>query len=118
VKKGKDGQEEIQKMMSEYRKNPPKTLAGAKVVEIKDYELQKYQNLETHTETKIELPKSNVIQFFTETGDVVTVRPSGTEPKIKFYIGVKENLPNKYKFEEVNLLLEKKIQRIKDDLSL
>ncbi len=118
VKKGKDGQEEIQKMMSEYRKNPPKTLAGAKVVEIKDYELQKYQNLETHTEAKIELPKSNVIQFFTETGDVVTVRPSGTEPKIKFYIGVKENLPNKYKFEEVNLLLEKKIQRIKDDLSL
>lgn len=118
VKKGKDGQEEIQKMMSEYRKNPPKTLAGAKVVEIKDYELQKYQNLETHTEAKIELPKSNVIQFFTETGDVVTVRPSGTEPKIKFYIGVKENLPNKYKFEEVNLVLEKKIQRIKDDLSL
>lgn len=118
VKKGKDGQEEIQKMMSEYRKNPPKTLAGAKVVEIKDYELQKCQNLETHTEAKIELPKSNVIQFFTETGDVVTVRPSGTEPKIKFYIGVKENLPNKYKFEEVNLLLEKKIQRIKDDLSL
>ncbi len=118
VKKGKDGQEEIQKMMSEYRKNPPKTLAGAKVVEIKDYELQKCQNLETHTEAKIELPKSNVIQFFTETGDVVTVRPSGTEPKIKFYIGVKENLPNKYKFEEVNLVLEKKIQRIKDDLSL
>ncbi len=118
VKKGKDGQEEIQKMMSEYRKNPPKTLAGAKVVEIKDYELQKCQNLETHTEAKIELPKSNVIQFFTETGDVVTVRPSGTEPKIKFYIGVKENLPNKYKFEEVNLVIEKKIQRIKDDLSL
>ncbi len=118
VKKGKDGQEEIQKMMSEYRKNPPKTLAGTKVVEIKDYELKKCHNLETHTETKIEFPKSNVIQFFTETGDVVTVRPSGTEPKIKFYIGVKENLPNKYKFEEVNLVLEKKIQRIKDDLSL
>ena len=79
VRKGKTGAEEIQKIMSDYRQEPPKEIAGKKVVKIIDY-------LEPE---KTGLPKSNVLQFFNEDGDVVSVRPSGTEPKIKFYFGAK-----------------------------
>ena len=79
VRKGKSGSEEIQKMMADFRANPPKTLCGSPVNRVVDY-------LETE---KTGLPKSNVLQFFDEAGDVVSVRPSGTEPKIKFYFGAK-----------------------------
>ena len=79
VKPGKSGAEEIAAMMTKYRQNPPAELAGSPVVKVIDY---------NKTE-ETGLPASNVLQFFNEVGDVVTVRPSGTEPKIKFYFGVK-----------------------------
>ncbi|MBR0297582.1 MAG: phospho-sugar mutase [Bacteroidales bacterium] len=79
VRKGKSGAEEIQKIMADLRQNPPKDLDGSPVIKVVDY-------LETE---KTGLPKSNVLQFFAQAGDVVTVRPSGTEPKIKFYFGAK-----------------------------
>lgn len=81
VRKGKTGAEEISRIMADYRSTPPETLAGAKVVKVVDY-------LETD---KTGLPSSNVLQFFSEDGDVVSVRPSGTEPKIKFYFGAAGN---------------------------
>ena len=77
VRKGKTGAEEIQKIMADYRATPPQVIAGKKLVKVIDY----LKPEETG------LPKSNVLQFFNEDGDVVTVRPSGTEPKIKFYFG-------------------------------
>jgi len=78
TKKGKAGLEEIQAMMTNYRSNPPKQLAGSEVVKIIDY----------NKPEETGLPKSNVLQFYTADGAVVSVRPSGTEPKIKFYFGV------------------------------
>ena len=118
VKKGKSGTEEIQAMMDNYRKNAPTTIAGSKVIEIKDYFLQQDENFVTGTLEPINLPKSNVIQFFTEDGSKITVRPSGTEPKIKFYIGLKDDLCCKEKFEEVDSKLDAKIMKIKDDLGI
>jgi len=118
VKKGKNGAEEIQKMMTEFREKPPKTIAGSKVIKIKDYLLQHCENFVTETIEPINLPKSNVIQFFTEDGSKITVRPSGTEPKIKFYIGLKADLCCKEKFEEINSFLEAKIDDIKNDMKL
>ncbi|MCQ2250433.1 MAG: phospho-sugar mutase [Bacteroidales bacterium] len=90
VKEGKSGAEEIQKMMSDFRNEPPLIINGSNVVMIKDYQTQKACNLENGTEEAITLPKSNVLQFFLEDGTKISVRPSGTEPKIKFYFGVKE----------------------------
>jgi len=118
VKKGKSGTEEIQAMMDNFRKDAPKTIAGSKVIEIKDYLLQQSENFVTETIETINLPKSNVIQFFTEDGSKITVRPSGTEPKIKFYIGLKANLCCKEKFDEINSMLESKIDTIKKDLNI
>ena len=79
VRKGKSGAEEIKGIMADYRSNPPSEIAGSKVVKVIDYQKPE----------KTGLPSSNVLQFFSEEGDVVTVRPSGTEPKIKFYFGAK-----------------------------
>ncbi len=90
VKEGKSGAEEIQKMMADFRNDPPAIINGSNVVVIKDYQTQKACNLENGTEEAITLPKSNVLQFFLEDGTKISVRPSGTEPKIKFYFGVKE----------------------------
>ncbi|MCF6366276.1 MAG: phospho-sugar mutase [Bacteroidales bacterium] len=118
VKKGKKGSEEIQKMMTEFRENPPRTIAGSKVIEITDYLLQHCENLVTETVEPVNLPKSNVIQFFTEDNSKITVRPSGTEPKIKFYIGLKADLCCKEKYEQVNIELDTKINNIKTDLGI
>ena len=118
VKTGKDGAEAITEMMKNYRANPPKEIDGSNVIEIKDYQLQQHKNLVTGTIEPINLPKSNVLQFFTEDGSKITVRPSGTEPKIKFYIGVKEDLCCKEKFNEINALLDKKIEAITTSLNL
>jgi len=90
VKEGKSGAEEIQKMMEDFRNDPPAVINGSSVVMIKDYLTKKISNLENGTESTIDLPKSNVLQFFLEDGTKISVRPSGTEPKIKFYFGVKE----------------------------
>lgn len=118
VKKGKEGSEEIQKMMDNYRANPPKAINNSKVVRIADYLLQTDYNPETGKKTKIDLPKSNVLQFFTADGSKISVRPSGTEPKIKFYFGVKEKLNQNDSADSVTKLLKDRIESIKKDLGL
>ena len=118
TKKGKSGSEEIKQMMVNYRSNPPKEIAGSKVVMIKDYQLQKSQDLVSGKEESIDLPKSNVLQFFTADGSKISVRPSGTEPKIKFYFGVKDLLSNASNFDNINAALDKKIEAITQSLDL
>ena len=92
TKKGISGIQEIQNMMREFRVNPPKNLLGSRVIEIRDYKLGISKDINFGVETVINLPKSDVLQFFTEDGIKVSVRPSGTEPKIKFYFGMNEPL--------------------------
>ncbi|MDE6754557.1 MAG: phospho-sugar mutase [Muribaculaceae bacterium] len=94
VRPGKTGADEIVAMMKNFRENPPKSLAGSPVVVIKDYADLNCKNLKTGEMEKMNFPTtSNVLQFFTEAGDKVSVRPSGTEPKIKFYVEVREVMP-------------------------
>ena len=112
TKKGMNGQQEIAAMMEGYRKQPPTEIAGMKVVTLLDYQLQLSTNLETGTQTKIQLPKSNVLQFVTEDGTKISARPSGTEPKIKFYFSVNTVLPNREAFDEVYAHLQNKINNI------
>ena len=118
TKKGKSGAEEIQQMMADYRSNPPKEINGIKVVKIKDYQLQKEQNILSGEVKPIALPKSDVLQFYLEGGSKITMRPSGTEPKIKFYFGVKGLLPDKSKFDEVNQEMRQKLEGMIDAMKL
>ena len=118
VRKGKSGAEEIQQMMKDYRSNPPKEIDGSKVIRMHDIKTLEEKNMETGEVTKINLPPSNVLQFFTADGNKVTVRPSGTEPKIKFYFGVKDNLSCKDNFDKTNADLDAKIEAIKKSLGL
>lgn len=118
TKKGKAGAEEIAQMMEAFRKNPPKTLAGSEVIMLKDYQYQKSYNLTDNSSTSIDLPKSNVLQFITKDGSKVSVRPSGTEPKIKFYFGVKEKLNAASEFEVVLQKANNKIDKIIAELNL
>lgn len=119
VRPGKTGADEIVAMMKEFRSNPPKELAGSPVVEIKDYSDLNCRNLKTEEVTKMNFPAtSNVLQFFTEAGDKISIRPSGTEPKIKFYIEVRENMPSKDKYEETVDIAEKHIDLILSDLKV
>ena len=118
VRKGKSGAEEIQQMMKDYRENPPKEIDGEKVVCIKDYKLHESIDTVTGKKETIDLPASNVLQYFTDKGNKVTVRPSGTEPKIKFYFGVKGSLANKEDFDKVNAALDGKIEEIKKSMNL
>jgi phosphoglucomutase len=112
TKKGMNGQQEIAAMMEGYRKQPPTEIAGMKVVTLLDYQLQLSTNLQNGTQTKIQLPKSNVLQFVTEDGTKISARPSGTEPKIKFYFSVNTVLPNREAFDEVYAHLQNKINNI------
>ena len=89
TKKGISGTEEIKALMAKFRTTPPTIIAGDKVVEIRDYKTQEAKDLVSGKVTPITLPKSDVLQFFTKGGSKITVRPSGTEPKIKFYFGMK-----------------------------
>jgi len=116
-KRGQKGAEEIQHMMKAYRESPPKKLGGSKVVTIKDYKTQESKNLESGTTSEIDLPISNVLQFVTEDGSMVSVRPSGTEPKIKFYCSVNTNLESRDEFEKVTEQLEQKMDTIIDELT-
>ncbi len=118
TKKGKEGAEEIQKMMDNFRQSPPKQINGSAVVFILDYEKRKSFDVVKSVEKSIDLPKSNVLQFITKDGSKISVRPSGTEPKIKFYFGVKETLEKITDFEKVNTLLDQKIKNIISDLKL
>ena len=112
TKKGMNGQQEIAAMMEGYRKQPPTEIAGMKVVTLLDYQLQVSTNLQTGVQTKIQLPKSNVLQFVTEDGTKISARPSGTEPKIKFYFSVNTLLPNREAFDEIYAQLQNKINTI------
>lgn len=118
VRKGKEGAEEIQKMMVDMRTNPPKTILGSPVVKINDFLSLEETNVATGVKTPIEQDKSNVLQFFTEDGTKVSVRPSGTEPKIKFYFGVCAPLCCTERFDEVQAELDAKIEAIKKELNL
>jgi phosphoglucomutase len=118
VKKGKSGAEEIQQMMVDYRTNPPVEIGGSKVVTIKDFEAQIEMNLATGTKKAIDLPKSNVLQFFTADGSKISVRPSGTEPKIKFYIGAKAKLCCVEEYAKIEADMELKIKAICTDLGV
>ncbi len=118
VRKGKSGAEEIQKIMEKFRNNPPVSINNSEVVTIKDYLIQKEKNLINGEEKQIFLPKSNVLQFFLKDGSKISMRPSGTEPKIKFYFSVKEKLDDKNKFDELNKHLDKKIESIIKSLGI
>jgi len=118
TKKGMNGQKEIAAMMESYRQQPPATIDGAKVVELLDYDLQTGKNLITRESWKIELPKSNVLQFITEDGSKISARPSGTEPKIKFYFSVNTILKEKAAFDEQYAALQNKVKRIIADMNL
>lgn len=115
-KKGRKGAEEIQQMLKNYRSNPPSSLGGSKVITVKDYKTGEEKNQLTGDITEIDLPSSNVLQFVTEDGSMVTVRPSGTEPKIKFYCSVNTHLEAKSEFENLSQKLDKKIDRLMEDL--
>ena len=112
TKKGMNGQQEIAKMMEEYRTNPPVEINGSKVLTVLDYELQVGKNLTTGAQWKINLPKSNVLQFMTEDGSKISARPSGTEPKIKFYFSVHTSLATRAEFDETYQFLQNKINGI------
>jgi len=117
TKSGKKGAEEIREMMTGFRENPPKSLGGKKVVKTMDYQASQERDLETGKVTAIDLPKSNVLQFLTEGGNLISARPSGTEPKIKFYISVNTSLDSPENYYEKEIELKALIQAIKKDLS-
>ncbi len=119
VRPGKSGADEIVAMMKNFRANPPKELAGSPVVAIKDYSDLNCHDLKNGTVEKMNFPTtSNVLQFFTEAGDKVSVRPSGTEPKIKFYVEVREDLPSKEEYVDTVKKAEDKINRVLADLGV
>ncbi|MFT3675003.1 MAG: phospho-sugar mutase [Chitinophagaceae bacterium] len=118
TKKGMDGQQQIAAMMEGYRANPPQSINGSPVVQLLDYELSKGSNPQTGEEWAITLPKSNVLQFILADGSIISARPSGTEPKIKFYFSVKEALKSAADFDQVNKELDKKIKAIIADMKL
>jgi phosphoglucomutase len=118
TKKGMDGQQQIAAMMESYRNNPPKTINGSAVVKLLDYELQKGTNPQTGEQWAIELPKSNVLQFILADGSSISARPSGTEPKIKFYFSVNTKLNRAAEFDKVNKELDDKIKAVIEDMKL
>ena len=118
VRTGKEGAELIQRMMVDYRANPPKEILGSLVVKINDIQTLESFDVRTGKKTHLEQDKSNVLQWYTEDGTRVCVRPSGTEPKIKFYFGVKAALPSVADYEKVRAELNDKIERIKKELKL
>lgn len=118
TKKGKEGAEEIKAMMVNFRNNPPKTIGGSKVKLIHDYEMRVTTNIQTGKTTSIEFPKSDVIQLITEDKTRISVRPSGTEPKIKFYFGVRGELKSVAEYKQVIAKLDEKIKGIVDELRI
>ncbi len=118
TKKGKAGAEEIQQMMAGYRQQPPAELGGSPVVMLKDYHSREARDLRDGSRSPIDLPSSNVLQFFTADGGKISVRPSGTEPKIKFYVSVREDLATAGQFPQVWEKLAAKIEGIRKSLGL
>ncbi|MBW3128760.1 phospho-sugar mutase [Hymenobacter profundi] len=118
TKKGQRGAEEIQEMMRDLRANPPATIAGSPVVEIRDYKTGKITDQKTGQTTDTGLESSNVLQFLTEDGSKISARPSGTEPKIKFYFSVKQPLKSTVDFDLADRTLDQRIQAIIEDMQL
>src|SRR5690242_18230319 len=118
TKKGMNGSKEIADMMQGYRDNPPTEIAGSKVKEILDYQLQTKKDLFSDETGKIDLPKSNVLQFFLEDGSKISARPSGTEPKIKFYFSVHKPLNSIDEFDKTQKELDERIDNIITSMNL
>lgn len=119
VKKGMSGAQEIQAMMDNFRNNPIKSLAGSAVVKINDFETLETKDVVTGQISKLDMPTtSNVLQYFTEDKTKVSIRPSGTEPKIKFYIETKATLSSREDYDKVNAEVDKKIDQICKDLGI
>ena len=119
VRKGKSGAEEIAQMMTDYRTNPPKEIAGSQVILLKDYETLKTKDFVTGKETALDMPTtSNVLQFFTQDGTKISVRPSGTEPKIKFYIEVRGEMKSHADFDAAEVAANKKIEAVRKDMGV
>lgn len=118
TKKGMKGADEIAEMMRGYRENPPTTINGSPVVTLYDYELQQVKSLKTGEVKPIDLPKSNVLQFVLEDGSKISARPSGTEPKIKFYFSVNQPLENAAGFDAATQALDQRVQNIIKDMKL
>ena len=118
TKKGIEGADEIKQMMVNARENVLKEVNGEKVVLIEDYQLSIAKNLQTHEDSDLDIPKSNVLIYYTENGSKIALRPSGTEPKIKFYISVNAELDNVSGFDKTEQLLESKIDDIIKDMNI
>ena len=118
TKKGKDGQLEIQNIIDNFKNNPPKQIGGSEVITIDDYKKSQTLDLKTNRVSKINFPKSNVIEFNTANGTKVVLRPSGTEPKIKMYISVNIKLESKEQYFEKNDFLNNKIKSIIEEINL
>ncbi len=118
TRKGMHGSEEIAAMMERYRSDPPKQINGSEVIKMADYQSRQEKDLKSGTTSPIELPTSNVLQFFLADGSKVSARPSGTEPKIKFYFSVRAPLKSAADFDQVNAGLEKRIDAIISDMHI
>jgi phosphoglucomutase len=118
TKKGKAGAEEIKALMERYRNNPPKRIGNTTLMSVKDYLTGVSKDIEDQTTEQIDLPKSDVLQFFTDDGSKISIRPSGTEPKIKFYFGVKGKLDHLDEYEKVDQQLEEKILQFIESLKI
>ncbi|MDN3671129.1 phospho-sugar mutase [Echinicola jeungdonensis] len=113
TKKGKDGAEQIQELMRGFRNNRPETINGVKVTKVVDVQESKVYDMVNGKEEPLNMDKSNVIQFYLEDGSKISARPSGTEPKIKYYISVNEHLPNRGAYRAVETHLAKRIDELK-----
>jgi phosphoglucomutase len=118
TKKGMNGVAEINAMMETFRNNPPQHIDGIVVAQLLDYELQIGKDLQTGASWKLDLPKSNVLQFVLKDGTKISARPSGTEPKIKFYFSVNSALEHVGDFESTEKKLDDKVARIIEELGL
>jgi phosphoglucomutase len=118
TRKGKSGAEEIQQIMKDYRKTPPAEINQSPVIRIKDYLELTERDVTTGMVTPIDLPKSNVLQFLLADGSIISVRPSGTEPKIKYYFGVREPLDDALALESTEKRLDEKIAGIITSMNL
>ena len=116
--KGLDGLQQIQAKMSNLRNNPPKKLAGSDVVELRDIQLQQTTDLRTGAVTKLDLPSSNVLQFVLADGSKVSARPSGTEPKIKFYFSMKAPFQGVNHYRSQVAEMESRMNIIQDELGM
>ncbi len=117
VRKGADGEQQIKAMMEKFRIDPPQELAGEKIIRFLDYKTSIEKKLTSGKTETISLPKSDVLQFYTEQGSKISVRPSGTEPKIKFYVSIKGKLVTKSDFEKINSELDAKIDAFRKALT-